>query len=42
MANWQIRGVDSETRRLIRIYAATHNMTVAEALAEIIKLALNK
>ncbi len=38
-STWQIRKVLPETKRIIRVYAAEHNLTLAEALDKLAKLA---
>jgi hypothetical protein len=40
---WRIRGVDDETRRLIKVYAAENRLkNIGEALGQIVKKALSK
>lgn len=36
---WQIEDYDDETRHIIKTYAVMHQITIAEALKQIVKLA---
>lgn len=42
MPFWQIRNVDESTITKVRVYAAQHQLTLAQALAKLVELALQK
>jgi len=39
---WRVRDVDIETKRRVRVYAAEHDLTIAQALAELTTIAFSK
>jgi len=41
-SRWYVRNIDDETKRQIRIYAAAHDLNIAEAIAALIQIALSK
>lgn len=40
LQTWVIKDVDEETRRNVRVYAAVHDLTMAQALKELVQAAL--
>lgn len=38
MGIWQLRDVDAETRRKVKVHAAQHNITMAESLSQLVSV----
>lgn len=42
MSTWQVRNASTTTRKRIRLYAVQHELTTAQALDQLIEIALTK
>lgn len=37
---WQVRNMDEDTKKKVKMYAVEHDLTIAQAIEQLIKLAL--